>query len=195
MADGVLLDTSFLISFVDPTRKHHAVAVQYFKFFAAEGLPMFLSTIAAAEFHQKQPVTDLPLDAIQTLPFNLIDAMRAGELDFTLFKGTPGVSRDSLKDDFKLLGQVKANDIAYVLTEDERSLYKFCRELRAKHALAARAVKLEDGFDKSHFEPNGQRDFDDGLSPQPQEEPKPAHSFGHMPRRIAMPPEPEQPET
>jgi hypothetical protein len=111
MADGVLLDTSFLISFADPGRKHHAVAVQYFKFFAAEGLPMFLSTIAAAEFHQKQPVTDLPLDAIQTLPFNLVDAMRAAELDFTLFKGTPGVPRDALKDDFKLLGQVKANDI------------------------------------------------------------------------------------
>jgi hypothetical protein len=164
MADGVLLDTSFLISFADPGRKHHAVAVQYFKFFAAEGLPMFLSTIAAAEFHQKQPVTDLPLDAIQTLPFNLVDAMRAAELDFTLFKGTPGVPRDALKDDFKLLGQVKANDIAYVLTEDERSLYKFCRDLRAKYALSARAVKLDDGFDKSHFEPNGQRDFEQGLA-------------------------------
>ena len=163
MADGVLLDTGFLISFADPGRKHHAVAVQYFKFFASEGIPMFLSTIAASEFHQKQAVTDLPLDAIQTLPFNLIDAMRAAELDFTLYKGTSGVTRDSLKDDFKLLGQVKANDIAFVITEDERSLYKFCRELRAKHALYARAVKLDDGFDKSHFEPNGQREFDEGL--------------------------------
>ena len=34
MADGVLLDTSFLISFVDPTRKHHAVALQFFQYFA-----------------------------------------------------------------------------------------------------------------------------------------------------------------
>lgn len=167
MADGVLLDTGFLISFVDPTRKHHAVAVQYFKFFAGESIPMFLSTIAAAEFHQKQPVTDLPLDVIQTLPFNLIDAMRAAELDFTLFKGSPDVTRDALKDDFKLLGQAKANDIAFVITEDGRSLYKFCGELRAQHALSARAVKLEDGFDKSHFDPAGQHDFDAGLELPP----------------------------
>jgi hypothetical protein len=160
VADGVLLDTSFLISFADRTRKHHAVAVQFFKFFAAEGVPMFLSTIAAAEFHQKQPVTDLPLDAVVVLPFNLVDAMRAAELDFTQFKGTPGVSRDALKDDFKLLGQVKSHDIAFVITEDASSLHRFCAELRLKKALTARGVKLEDGFDKSYFDPTGQHDFE-----------------------------------
>jgi hypothetical protein len=163
MADGVLLDTSFLISFADPTRKHHAVAVQFFKFFAAEGIPMYLSTIVASEFHLKQPVTDLPLDAIIALPFNLNDAMRAAELDFTNYKGTPGLARDSLKDDFKLLGQLKMNDIAFMITEDARSLYKFCTELRAKHQLATRAIKLEDGFDKSHLDYAGQHDFETKL--------------------------------
>lgn len=166
MADGVLLDTSFLISFVDRTRKHHAVAVQFFKFFASEGHPMFLSTIAAAEFHQKQPVTDLPLDAIVVLPFNLDDAMQAAHLDFTRFKGTPGVTRDALKDDFKLLGQAKVQDLAFVITEDASSLYRFCRELRAQSALRTRAIKLEDGFDRSHFDPTGQHDFEAGLGQQ-----------------------------
>jgi hypothetical protein len=159
MADGVLLDTSFLISFVDPTRKHHAVAVRFFKHFGSEDIPMFLSTIAAAEFHQKQPVTDLPLDAMIVLPFNLVDAMRAAELDFTLYKGASGVARDALKDDFKLLGQVKAHDIAHVVTEDATSLYRLCLELRARRALFARPIKLEDGFDDSCFDPAGQRDF------------------------------------
>ncbi len=163
MADGVLLDTGFLISFVDPTRKHHAVAVQFFRYFASEGMPMFLSTIAAAEFHQQQSVADLPLDAMIVLPFNLADAMRAAELDFTRFKGTTGVTRDALKDDFKLLGQAKANDLAHVITEDASSLYKFCEELRAKGALAVRAIKLEDGFKKSHFDPVGQHDFEAKL--------------------------------
>ncbi len=167
MADGVLLDTSFLISFADPTRKHHAVAVQFFRHFAAEGMPMFLSTVVASEFHQKQPVTDLPLDAMIVLPFNLIDAMNAADLDFTQYKGTPGVTRDSLKDDFKLLGQVKAQDIAFVITEDERSLYRFCRELRDKRLLASRAIKLADGFDRSHFDPTGQHDFDAVIQPPP----------------------------
>ena len=167
MADGVLLDTSFLISFADPTRKHHAVAVQFFKHFAAEGIPMFLSTIVASEFHQKQPVTELPLDAVIVLPFNLIDAMHAADLDFTLYKGTPGVARDALKDDFKLLGQVKAQDIAFVITEDEKSLYRFCRELREKHVLGARAIKLEDGFDTSYFDSAGQHDFDAVIESPP----------------------------
>ncbi len=159
MADGVLLDTSFLISFADRNRPHHAVAVQFYKFFANEGIPMFLSTVVASEFHLKQPVTDLPLDAMIVLPFNLPDAMRAAELDFTQHKGTPGITRDALKDDFKLLGQIKANDISYIITEDAKSLYKFCQELRAKNLLSVRAVKLEDGFARSHFDPNGQHDF------------------------------------
>ncbi|WED64361.1 hypothetical protein PXH66_18640 [Synoicihabitans lomoniglobus] len=159
----MLLDTSFLISLASPDREQHSVALQFFKFFATEGVPMFLSTIAASEFHQRQAVTDLPLDAIIVLPFNLTDAMCAAELDFTLFKGTPGVARDALKDDFKLLGQAKANDIGFVITEDARSLYKFCEELRLKHALSTKAIKLDDKFDKSHFDPAGQHDFEAGL--------------------------------
>jgi len=163
MAEGVLLDTSFLISLVDTNRPHHAVAVRYWKFFGTEGIPMFLSTIAAAEFHQKQPVTDLPLEALIVLPFNLRDAMAAAELDFTQYKGDPGVSRVALKDDFKLLGQAKAQDISWVITEDASSLHKFCEALRAKHRLSSRAIKLEDGFDKSYFDPAGQHDFDTSL--------------------------------
>ena len=93
------------------------------------------------------------------LPFNLIDAMHAADLDFTLYKGTPGVARDALKDDFKLLGQVKAQDIAFVITEEEKSLYRFCRELREKYVLGARPIKLEDGFDTSYFDSAGQHDF------------------------------------
>lgn len=167
MPDGVLLDTSFLISFADPTRKHHAVAVQYFQHFAEEGVPMFLSTIAASEFELGQRVTDLPLDAIIMLPFNLDDAVKSAELDFTLYKGDPAVPRDALKDDFKLLGQAKTRDIAFLITEDARSLYKYCQELRAKGALPTRAIKLEDGFDKSHFDLTGQHSFDESLKPPP----------------------------
>ena len=167
MADGVLLDTSFLITFATPTRQHHAVALQYFRFFVAEGLPMFVSTVAASEFHLRQPVTDLPLDAMIVLPFNLTDAIRAAELDFTLYKGAAGVTRDALKDDFKLLGQAKANDIAFLITEDDKSLYRFSQELRAKRQLTTRAIKLVDGFDRSHFDPAGQHDFDSALGAEP----------------------------
>jgi hypothetical protein len=163
MADGVLLDTSFLISFANPNRKHHAAAVQFFRHFVADSIPMFLSTVAASEFHLRQPVTELPLDAMIVLPFNLEDAMHAAQLDFTLYRRDPNLPRDALKDDFKLLGQVKARDIAFVITEDAKSLFRFCRELREARKLSARAIKLEDGFDKSHFDAAGQHDFESKL--------------------------------
>lgn len=167
MTDGVLLDTSFLISFVDPSRPNHSVAVEYFRFFAREGVPMFLSTIVAAEFGQQQRVTDLPLDAMIVLPFNLTDAQCSAELDFTQYKGATDVPRASLKDDFKLLGQVKANGLGFVITEDAKTLYRFCGELRAKHQLAARPIKLSDGFDRSHFDAAGQHDFESKLEEAP----------------------------
>lgn len=159
MSDGVLLDTSFLISFVNPQRPNHAVARQYFQHFVDEGVPMYLSTIVASEFHLKQPVTDLPLDSIVVLPFNLDDAMHAAALDFTKYKGGPDEKREVLKDDFKLLGQAKAHDIGFVITEDAKTLYKHCRELRIKGELNAKAIKLSDGFDKSHFDPDGQHEI------------------------------------
>lgn len=163
MADGVLLDTSFLISFVDPTRGNHQVALRYFRHFVDEGIPMFLSTIVASEFQLGQPVEDLPLDAIIPLPFNLEDAIAAGSLDFTAHKGEAGTQRDALKDDFKILGQAKAQDIAFVITEDARTLYRYAIRLRAMRRLSTQAIKLVDGFDKSHFDPLGQHDFDDDL--------------------------------
>ena len=80
-------------------------------------------------------------------------------------KGTPGVSRATIKDDFKLLGQAKAHQIAYLLTEDARTLSKYCEELRAQRKLPTRVIKLSSGFDKSHFDPAGQHDIDANLQP------------------------------
>lgn len=66
--------------------------------------------------------------------------------------------------DGSIAGQpVSANDLGYIITEDARSLYKFCQELKAKNLISARAIKLEDGFNKSHFDPAGQHDFDTNL--------------------------------
>jgi hypothetical protein len=45
------------------------------------------------------------------------------------------------------------------ITEDERTLYKYCRELRANGETGTKPIKLIDGFDKSHFDPAGQKDL------------------------------------
>jgi predicted nucleic acid-binding protein len=47
----VLVDTSFLITLANPTqRKHHKIAVQYFRASVDRGVVLHLSTIVIAEF-------------------------------------------------------------------------------------------------------------------------------------------------
>ncbi|HTD66197.1 MAG TPA: hypothetical protein VK846_06655, partial [Candidatus Limnocylindria bacterium] len=76
----VSLDTSFLISFADPNRPHHAVAVEYFRHCLAEKIPMWISVIAAGEFEVGQPISDLPLQNFRMQPYNLPHAIRAATL-------------------------------------------------------------------------------------------------------------------
>lgn len=70
----VSLDISFLISFADPDRKHHAIAVDYFRHCLANRIPMWISVVAAGEFEVGQPVSDLPLQNFRILPYNLLHA-------------------------------------------------------------------------------------------------------------------------
>src|ERR1035438_8316604 len=76
----VSLDTSFLISFADPSRPHHAIAVDYFRHCLAQRIPMWISVVAAGEFEVKQPVSDLPLQNFRIQPYNLPHAIRAAAL-------------------------------------------------------------------------------------------------------------------
>ena len=48
---GFLLDTSFLITLVNPERDHHETAKRYYREGLLRGAPMYLSTIVASEFH------------------------------------------------------------------------------------------------------------------------------------------------
>ena len=45
MRNGVFLDTSFLITLVDPSRDRHAVAKRYFQYFLGERMPMAVSAV------------------------------------------------------------------------------------------------------------------------------------------------------
>ena len=164
MADGVLLDTSFLIALSKPAEIGHAVAQGYFRHCEEEGILMFLSTIVAAEFYQRQPLPRALFDAMIVLPFNHDDAVAAAGLDFKRWQQAGGVgARTSLKDDFKLLGQAKANALPHILTADDSTLARYCAELKRIGALRTDPIRLSDGFDKSHWDPLRQRDFDGTL--------------------------------
>ena len=150
-----LVDTSFLISLADPTRPNHSAADAYFREALRQGVPLYLSAIAASEFQVKQAVTDLPLRNFEMLPFNIDHAMQAGLLMRRL-KRDAGDNRAVVKDDVKLIAQAICQSMTHVLTEDARTLVKYLVRLNAAGECAIRPILLKDGFDGAWFN-NGQR--------------------------------------
>ena len=163
MAAGVVLDTSFLITLAGAGREHHQTARRYWRHFTERGIPLFLPTIVVSEFCIRQKIPPEILRACVVLPFNWDDAQKAATLDFS--KAERGEeSRDALKDDVKIIAQAVVKDAAFVITDDTRSFYKFAQQLAATGQAPFRPIKLEDGFDRAFFDPNGQKDFTDQLS-------------------------------
>jgi predicted nucleic acid-binding protein len=150
-----LLDTSYLITLADPTRKHHSTALLYLREALSCGAPLYLSAIAASEFQVKQPVTDLPLRNLHVLPFNIDHAMTAGNF-MRILTRDPSDDRTAVKDDFKLLAQMVCESISHIMTEDKNTLAKYLTRLNDLGESSARSILLVDGYDAAWFN-NGQR--------------------------------------
>ena len=164
MPAGVALDTSFLITLAGPDRGHHQTARRYWRHFIEQKIPVYLPSIVVSEFYIRQEIVPEILRACIILPFNWDDAVEAASLDFSqVARG--GVSRDALKDDVKIIAQAIVKDAAWIITDDSKSLYKFANDLRAAGQAAVRPIKLEDAFDLSLFNPQGQRSMDYGGPP------------------------------
>ncbi len=158
MRNAVQLDTSFLITLADPRRERHATAKQFFHHFLKERMPMAVSAIVVAEFCRRQELNTLPLEQLMLVPFNHEDAVVAAGFDFKEFK-VDGVDRQSLKDDFKIIGQAHARDFGYVITDDAETMFAYCEALRKAGRTHLRGVKLQSGFSLEAFTDNGQKDF------------------------------------
>jgi predicted nucleic acid-binding protein len=158
MRDGVMLDTSFLITLADPRRERHTVAKQYFQHFLTARMPMHVSAIVVAEFCRRQELATLPLEQLVLVPFNHEDAVVAAEFDFKPHKGAEQ-DRQSLKDDFKIIGHAHGRGLGYVITDDADTMFEHCEALRKGGRTRLRAIKLQTGFSLEHFTPDGQKDF------------------------------------
>ena len=158
MRAAVLLDTSFLITLSDPRRDRHPVAKQYFQHFLATRMPMVVSAIVVAEFCVRQEIATLPLEQLILLPFNHEDAVTAASFDFKAFQ-SGARDRQSLKDDFKIIGHAHARDFGYVITDDADTMFEYCETLRRQGRTHLRGIKLQNGFTLEHFAPDGQKDF------------------------------------
>lgn len=153
--NGVLLDTSFLISFSDPNRVNHAAANSFYAEFKKRQVVMFLSAIAVAEFQVKQAASDLPLHAFEVLPFNFDHAVVCGSLTAQIIRDA-GDDRGRFKDDVKLIAQCVSAGITHIATEDENTLTKYVARFSAGGGLGGVAgglkpILLKNGFDLTHF--------------------------------------------
>jgi predicted nucleic acid-binding protein len=152
----VSLDTSFLISFADPSRPHHAIAVDYFRHCLAQRIPMWISVVAAGEFEVKQPVNDLPLQNFRIQPYNLPHAIRAAALFRSLRAESSHSSVDDTRriiiNDLKIIAQAEEETISVILTEDANTLSKIVARLRQANAASVHVLLLKDGFTPGKLE-------------------------------------------
>ena len=158
----VSLDTSFLISFADPSRPNHAIAVEYFRHCLAQRIPMWISTVAAGEFEVKQPISDLPLQNFRIQPYNLPHAIRAAALLRSLNEGSAASADDTRRiiiNDLKIIAQADEDQIAVILTEDANTLSRIATHLRQRNAGSVRVFLLAEGFTPGKLENPDQGEF------------------------------------
>ena len=171
MAAGVVLDTSFRITLADPGRLHHQAARRYWRYFAENALPVYLPTIVVSEFYIKQKIPPEILRSCVVLPFNWDDALQAAGLDFS--KAVRGKNeRVALKDDVKIIAQAMVKNAAWIITDDARTMHKFASQLKNAGTVTFRAIKLEDGFDPSLLDADGQHQLpfaEDAIEEAPPE--------------------------
>lgn len=164
----VSLDTSFLISFADPDRPNHGVAVDYFRHCLAQRIPMWISVVAAGEFEVGEPVTDLPLQNFRIQPYNLLHAIRAAALFRTLHQDTTATDdpRRIIINDLKIIAQAEEEQIPIILTEDANTLSRLASRLRQLGAASVRVLLLSDGFSPGQLEDPDQGELSLSSAPR-----------------------------
>ncbi len=141
-----LLDTSYLITLMVSSRPNHETANRYFLEILQKSMPLYVSTIALAEFQQKQTINDLPLRNLIVLPFNVDHAMKTGELLAKLTRDA-GDQRARFSDDVKMLAQASCESIPHVITEDESTLKKYAKRFSDAGLGRVQPIVLSAGFD------------------------------------------------
>lgn len=150
---SVLLDTSFLIRFLNDSDKLFKNAEGYYKYFLKEKISMKCSTISVAEYCVRGSIDELPLKDVQLLPFNLPHSIKAGEFSRILFENkeklNPSV-RAIIPNDAKLFAQADVEEtIDAFVTSDEECIKMYNllkKEGEAKFQLYNLRTKCNEAF-------------------------------------------------
>ena len=127
MPEGVLLDTSFFLRFLNENDSLFSNADNYYKYFLQKEIRLFISTISIAEYCVGGTLDQLPLKNLVILPFNIEHAKKAGEFArilYTVRKENKLIvgERSIIINDAKLFAQAHTDTrINYYVTSDTRS--------------------------------------------------------------------------
>ena len=144
----ICVDTSFLITFADPSRPHHAVALDYFRHCVGNGHMLCLSTLVGAEFEVGQPISDLPLGNFHILPFNFRHAVESANYHRQI-KGTEPVDeadRSVVRNDLKIIAQAQIEECSIIFTKDANTMTLWADRLRSSDQCRVLPILLKDGF-------------------------------------------------
>lgn len=121
---SVLLDTSFMIRLLSESDKLHQNALDYFKYFLANRTPIYISTIAIAEYCVRGDIEDLPRNNLRILPFNIMHARTAGDFTAIIWEARKEVEfgkRPVVLNDIKMFAQAHYEKISKFVTADSNS--------------------------------------------------------------------------
>jgi predicted nucleic acid-binding protein len=114
----ILIDTCFLISLVNEQDGLHTNAEDYFRHFIAERADLFISTIALAEFMERQGELEI-IENFKVLSFDM-DEARALNKHFSRAdvnaNGSTAQSRIAFKDDMKIVATALSREIDSILS-------------------------------------------------------------------------------
>lgn len=86
MPEGVLLDTSFFLRFLNEEDDLFESADKYYRYFLEKEIKLFISTISIAEYCVGGTIDQLPFKNLIVLPFNIKHAEKAGEFGKILYE-------------------------------------------------------------------------------------------------------------
>lgn len=123
---GVLLDTSFFIRFLDEESPLFENAIKYYKYFIQNDIPMYISTIAVAEYCTGGRVEELPFRDLRILPFNIQHSIKSAEMARIVFSEKGRLKfkeRNIIPNDTKLFSQADIEPtITHYLSSDKESI-------------------------------------------------------------------------
>ncbi|WP_392437104.1 hypothetical protein ACF3N7_09260 [Cruoricaptor ignavus] len=146
VSTGVLLDTSFFIRFLNDDDALFENAMSYYKYFLTNGIKMYISTIAIAEYCVGGSINELPLRNLAVLPFNLNHAVKTGEIARIVFTKKNKLQlreRNIIPNDSKLFSQADVEgNINFYLSSDAESKKIYDLLENENHKLSFKFIDL-----------------------------------------------------